>query len=205
MAIAYKDMTPEQKKLANQRSMAYAKRRYKEDPEFRKYVAEQHKKQRLKKPEEYRQRNLEWQRKNKKLLGFRAAQKRKIPENWKKAIINNIRARAKRKGVTFSISEDDIETPEYCPALGVKLEYGGKSSSLNRASVDRIVPGLGYVKGNVVVISVKANIIKCNATAQEIAAVARWVDALQTSTGIERVSDHAIENIVREARAEAPL
>jgi len=43
-------------------------------------------------------------------------------------------------------------------------------------SVDRIRPELGYVPGNVAVISVKANFIKGNATAAEIRLVAEWLD-----------------------------
>jgi hypothetical protein len=38
-------------------------------------------------------------------------------------------------------------------------------------SIDKIVPALGYVKGNVIIVSNRANIIKNNATPEEILAV----------------------------------
>jgi uncharacterized protein YejL (UPF0352 family) len=40
--------------------------------------------------------------------------------------------------------------------------------------LDRLVPELGYVVGNVAVISRLANTIKSNATPQQIRAVADW-------------------------------
>lgn len=45
-------------------------------------------------------------------------------------------------------------------------------------SLDRIVPSLGYVPGNVAVISHRANRIKSDATADELRAVADWLDGL---------------------------
>ena len=42
-------------------------------------------------------------------------------------------------------------------------------------SLDRIVPHLGYIEGNVAVISSRANNIKSYATWQEIKMVSDWV------------------------------
>ena len=53
-------------------------------------------------------------------------------------------------------------------------------------TLDRIVPSLGYVPGNVVVISHKANSIKSNATAAEIRAVADWLDDITRYTITEQ-------------------
>ena len=44
-----------------------------------------------------------------------------------------------------------------------------------RPSLDRIIPELGYVKGNVVFISMRANSIKQDATEQELYLVADWL------------------------------
>jgi hypothetical protein len=59
-----------------------------------------------------------------------------------------------------------------CPALGVPLVFGRRSP--NNPSLDRIKPELGYVKGNIAVISRRANAIKQDATADELFRVAAW-------------------------------
>ena len=62
--------------------------------------------------------------------------------------------------------------PEYCPILGIKLKSGKESSIDSSPSLDRIIPEMGYVRGNVHVISNKANTIKNNASPEEIMKVA---------------------------------
>ena len=59
----------------------------------------------------------------------------------------------------FLAVEDDIIVPEVCPVLGIELnrevsQRGGQSDS---PSIDRIDSSKGYVKGNIWVISLKAN------------------------------------------------
>lgn len=82
------------------------------------------------------------------------------------------RARAKKNNLPFNITIEDIVIPEFCPILEIKLErkeYGkGGSFQRNSPSLDKIDPKLGYVKGNVIVISMKANVMKNNATKEEL-------------------------------------
>lgn len=59
--------------------------------------------------------------------------------------------------------------------LGIPLFVGGSGGGDNSASIDRVRPELGYVPGNVVVMSLKANRIKNNATAEELEAVLNFV------------------------------
>lgn len=80
--------------------------------------------------------------------------------------------RAKKNNLPFDLEIDDIIIPEYCPILEIKLErkeYGkGGSFQPNSPSLDKIIPNLGYVKGNIIVISMKANAMKSNATKEEL-------------------------------------
>lgn len=88
------------------------------------------------------------------------------------------RARAKRKGVPFEISVDDIFVPEFCPVLGIKLEQGrGKGRRDHSPTLDRIEPSLGYVRGNIAVISGRANTLKSNGTPEEHVRIAAWMRA----------------------------
>lgn len=66
--------------------------------------------------------------------------------------------------------------PDFCPVLGLPLyrNTGGLAQGPNSPSLDRIDPALGYVKGNVNVISSKANAIKSNATPEELLRVAAY-------------------------------
>ena len=56
--------------------------------------------------------------------------------------------------------------------LHIPMVIGTRASSDNSPTLDRIVPELGYIKGNVWVICQLANRIKTNATADQILAVA---------------------------------
>jgi len=79
-------------------------------------------------------------------------------------------------GVPFDLLLEDIVIPESCPILGIPLVRAVGLMTDNSPSVDRIIPDLGYVKGNIAIISNRANRIKTNATASEIRAVADWLD-----------------------------
>ena len=92
---------------------------------------------------------------------------RRKPEN---RMLNRARARAKKYGLDFNLEESDIFIPNFCPLLGIPLSVaeGRKAVKDNSASLDRIDSKLGYIKGNVWVISHKANTIKSNATIIEL-------------------------------------
>lgn len=98
------------------------------------------------------------------------------PEVW---VIPNLRARAKRLGVPFDLDYDDVKAPAVCPVLGIPLVRNHQGSKVgpnaNSPTVDRLIPEKGYVKGNIAVISHKANAIKQDATADEVFAVAKWM------------------------------
>jgi len=75
----------------------------------------------------------------------------------------------------MNITIADFEVPTHCPILGIPLFVGKKGGGDNSPSLDQIVPGDGYVKGNVQVMSTKANAMKSNATPEELLSFANWV------------------------------
>lgn len=75
--------------------------------------------------------------------------------------------RAKLRGIEFSIDPEDVEIPDVCPLLGIKLVRGNGVLQHSSPSLDRINSGLGYIKGNVWVVSYRANAIKNDATIEE--------------------------------------
>jgi len=106
-------------------------------------------------------------RKNVSKVGWKRNRKKieMSEELLKKTMLRGAKARATRGGYPFNIDASDIIIPAKCPVLGVELVYCGGPSS---PSLDKIDPTLGYVKGNVMVISNKANTMKNNATKTEL-------------------------------------
>lgn len=85
------------------------------------------------------------------------------------------RRRAKAIGVPFSIRVEDIIIPEVCPVLGIPL--GARGDNRDTApSLDRRDVHLGYVPGNVFVISQRANRIKSDATLEELQRITAYAE-----------------------------
>ena len=76
----------------------------------------------------------------------------------------------------FNITFDDIEWPLVCPVLGVELDYYASQASENSISFDRINPLKGYEKGNVAVMSWRANRIKNDGNAEEHRKIAEFME-----------------------------
>jgi len=106
-----------------------------------------------------------------------------------KFIVESARARARRKKLPFNLTYTDISIPEVCPVLGIPLIRGVGALSDNSVSIDKIIPSLGYIPGNVIIISYKANRIKSSATPEELFKIANfykelWNESTETSTTV---------------------
>lgn len=84
------------------------------------------------------------------------------------------RSRASSRNLPFNLTTDDFSIPERCPALGIEITLNGDRD--HSPSLDRILPSMGYVKGNVMVLSNRANRIKNDATAFELRAIADFLE-----------------------------
>lgn len=94
----------------------------------------------------------------------------------KTAMLGGCRTRAKKSGVPCNLTLDDIVIPDVCPVLGIPLFHQqARTLHASSPSVDRIIPALGYVRGNVRIISLRANFMKRDGTASELIRVARYV------------------------------
>ena len=96
-------------------------------------------------------------------------------DNHNRIMWSGSKSRAKRDNLEFNIDHDDVIIPEFCPILHTRLEVSKGSVSHNSPSLDRIDPSKGYIKGNVQVISYKANTMKSNADIQDLVLFAGWV------------------------------
>lgn len=85
--------------------------------------------------------------------------------------------RARKHGVLFELEPDDIVIPEFCPVFPhIRLRHHSGSPGADSPSLDRLLPGLGYTKQNIRVISNKANTIKSSASVEELRQVADWLE-----------------------------
>lgn len=95
-------------------------------------------------------------------------------------IFRSARWRANKYKIEFDITLDDL-TPlmvKFCPVFKTPLEYSaqkGKGYNPNAASLDRINNDFGYVRGNIIIMSRRANSIKNDGTADEHMAIAMWM------------------------------
>jgi hypothetical protein len=104
-------------------------------------------------------------------------------QNWRtsnpeRRLLSNARQRARLYDLPCNLELSDIVIPKYCPILGIKLGRvaGGKGQVHDSPSLDRIRPELGYIKGNVAVISMRANVIKNCGTVEEHRKIADWME-----------------------------
>jgi len=99
--------------------------------------------------------------------------------------MGSCKRRAHRQGVPYDLDSTYIRallaaTNYTCPVFDVPfdptMEAGGKPGPKRwSASIDRIVPSLGYVKGNVRIISSYANGIMSNAPLDDIETVVEYL------------------------------
>ena len=109
-----------------------------------------------------------WEKKKKDPIGY---------------VLARLKRAAKAKGLAFDLKRADIFIPKHCPVLGIKLNPIASGRGDGCPEVDRLVPELGYVRGNISIISHRANRIKDNGTALEHERIAAWMRAQGEDNG----------------------
>ena len=100
-----------------------------------------------------------------KLLEQKRAEVRKHKVKY---MLNRVKRKSLKLGYDFNLDLEDIVIPDICPILEVPLEMGNKDNYEYSPSIDRIDNSKGYVKGNIRIISKKANSMKNCATYEEL-------------------------------------
>jgi len=102
--------------------------------------------------------------------------------SWASYALRDAKKRALKKGVPFEININYIKTimTDTCPIFNTAFNYGhNRGIQTTSPSLDRVIPELGYVEGNVVIISSQANNIKSAYTSKEIYMVADWLHTIE--------------------------
>ena len=115
----------------------------------------------------------------------KAKQWQKISRSTKSGYLRSslakIKSRCKKNYIPFDLTYEFLKSiaTDTCPVFDIKFIWRsqgtGKGPKEDTPSLDRVIPHLGYVQGNVVFISNLANTIKQNVTEKELYAVADWL------------------------------
>jgi hypothetical protein len=85
-------------------------------------------------------------------------------------LVTLAKQRAKRMGLPFELTLEYVKQliPEVCPITLLPFERGKKKPVPQSMTLDKIIPALGYIPGNVMVVSRLANTIKQNCIDPEV-------------------------------------
>jgi hypothetical protein len=128
-------------------------------------------------PWKYKKTQKKYYNKNKnKILKYHKKyhkdRKKNSPEIY---LLSYAKSRSKQNNIIFNIDINDIKVPKRCPILNIPLFCNYKKYCSNSPTIDRKDSNKGYIKGNVWVISHKANVMKNNASKKELKTFAKWV------------------------------
>lgn len=95
---------------------------------------------------------------------------------WERA-----KKRAKENGVHFDLRVEDVpEVPTRCPVLDIEIRANTIAGPLDSSpSIDRICLERGYIAGNVRIVSNRANRLRSDGSAAELALIAADAAALE--------------------------
>lgn len=127
-------------------------------------------------PDNLRWTGIRWSCRPCNLTYGQRTRKRQRQRNPLRCILYDLARNAKTRKQDFSITQDDLlPLPTHCPVLGIELDYSGSRSSAS-ASIDRTNSRLGYVPGNVVIMSMRANVLKSDGTQEEFRKVIEYLE-----------------------------
>lgn len=98
-----------------------------------------------------------------------------------KHLLNSLRASAKKRGIPFELTTDDIDyigIPVKCPILGIPLAFNKGSPKDNSISFDRIDSTKGYTRDNVIIVSHRVNKLKSNSSFEEMKKIFEFYNEL---------------------------
>jgi hypothetical protein len=106
--------------------------------------------------------------------------------------------RAKAKNLPYDLTLKYLRSIalDKCPIFDLELDWSswGEKNQIandNSPSVDRIDPKKGYVVGNVIWLSWKANRLKSNATSEDLFKIAKWLEQKESENGNKEQTKNA--------------
>ena len=102
-------------------------------------------------------------------------------------LLTGARKRARQFNLPYNLKVKDVREiiTTHCPIFGFKFEINKQNIKNNwktSPSLDRVVPSKGYIKGNIIIVSMLANSIKSCATPTQILKVGNFYKELSHET-----------------------
>ena len=117
-----------------------------------------------------------------KKCSIKIKQTEKLNRDWKvdakKVLYDNAKQRAKKSNIEFTLTKEDVIIPDTCPVFGFALKREDRETWMCAPSIDRIDNTRGYVKDNIIIVSRRANILKKDATINELIKLANYYEHL---------------------------
>lgn len=123
----------------------------------------------------------EWKRSEKRRKASSAAKRAECrdPDRWCQYTLRRLKQKCVKLNIPFDLERSDLKLPDTCPVYSVPFVLGDANHP-HVPSVDRIRPDLGYVKGNVKIISRRANLIKQDSVdPNELRLIASYMDGCE--------------------------
>jgi len=113
-----------------------------------------------------------------------ALRERLVQAPWK-MMASASRSRAKKEGLPHDLTPDYIKSiwpaDNKCPIFGTEFKKARLGESRDAsASLERIDPAKGYVQGNIIIVSLKANRMKNNGSLEELKLLVEYYERLKT-------------------------
>lgn len=99
-----------------------------------------------------------------------------------KKLYRSSKDRARQHNIPHTISPDDIIVPETCPICNTEMRpaKNGGGSSIS-PTLDKVIPEIGYVQGNIAVICKRCNSTKGNGSADLHRRISAYIDSFSSS------------------------
>lgn len=116
----------------------------------------------IRESDSYKQYQREWARNKRAAV--------KTVSDWLSHNWSHIKSSAKKRSIPFDLAIEDVIIVEVCPVFNTKLDPQSENKA-DRPSLDRIDSSKGYEKGNVRLVSWKANWKKNSLSYEEVKAL----------------------------------
>jgi len=89
-------------------------------------------------------------------------------------------------GYSWDVDFSDIQWNTHCPVFGIELDYFATMRQENSPSFDRLDNDKGYERGNIVIMSWRANRIKNNGTLEEHLKIVEYLTKVNIVTVVSQ-------------------